>query len=161
MLLEIGARGNLIIRHHHFPFASPKTTLLYVSDLHLSGQTAHIVRQVMRTVQDAQPQVVLLGGDMVDSERGFAELTSLIWQIRAICPVWAISGNHERYVGVDKVRACVEFAQGNWLDESSFCLTTTTQIDGTCHSSTSRSWPQRFRSCCSARRLLCMLSTTG
>lgn len=145
MLLEISARGKLIARHHRFPCASPKTTLLYASDLHLSGQTAHIVQQVLQAVRDSQPEVVLLGGDMVDSERGFPELTSLLHQIRAICPVWAISGNHERYVGVDKVRACVESAQGNWLDETSFCLTPTIRIDGTCHSSTD---PNKFTILC-------------
>jgi uncharacterized protein len=145
MLLEIGARGKLIVRRHHFPCESPKTTLLYASDLHLSGQTEHIVRQVIRAVQDAQPQVVLLGGDMVDSEGGFTELTTLIQQIHLVCPVWAISGNHERYVGVDKVRACVEAAQGNWLDETSFCLAPTIQIDGNCHSSTD---PDKFSILC-------------
>jgi predicted MPP superfamily phosphohydrolase len=134
-MLEIGAHGTLSVRHQHFLAASPKTVFLYASDLHLSGRTDHVVHQVTRAVQAAQPAVVFLGGDMVDSKNAFAELTTLIQHIRLVCPVWAISGNHETYVGVDSVRACVESAQGQWLNETSFCLTPTVRIDGECQSS--------------------------
>jgi predicted MPP superfamily phosphohydrolase len=134
-MLEIGAQGRLSVRHHHFPVSAPQTSLLYASDLHLSGQTEHIVQQLISVVQSTQPAVVLLGGDMVDSKNAFAELTTLIQRIQLICPVWAISGNHEAYVGVDSVRECVKAAQGKWLNETSFCLTPTVRIDGKCQPS--------------------------
>jgi uncharacterized protein len=95
----------------------------------------HLVEQIVRVVQDTQPQVVLLGGDMVDAASELSELTSLIKQLRMICLVWAISGNHESYVGVTMVRQCVEASDGKWLDGTSFCLTPTVQIDGTCRPS--------------------------
>ncbi|MBA3869731.1 MAG: metallophosphoesterase [Chloroflexota bacterium] len=134
-MLEIGARGTLTVRHLHFSVSSPKTSLLYASDLHLSRQTEHIVQQLIGVVQSTQPAVVLLGGDMVDSKSAFAELTTLIQGIKVICPVWAISGNHESYVGVDSVRECVEAAQSHWLNETSFSLSPTVRIDGTCQPS--------------------------
>lgn len=130
MRLEIGARGNLTVRHRHLA-APSAASILYASDLHLSGRTPHIVQQVKHVVERSRPDVVLFGGDMVDSINGFEELTSLIQHICSICPVWAVSGNHERYVGVEKVRACVEAAGAGWLDNTAFYLTSTIRITGT------------------------------
>lgn len=132
MLLEINARGKLTVRHHYFPAPFPKQTLLYASDLHLSGWTDHIVQQLITVAQTILPDLILLGGDMVDSVRGFPALTQLIEALRLCCPVCAISGNHETYVGVEKVRACVETAQGVWLDGNSYSLTLNLRIDGFC-----------------------------
>ncbi len=129
MALEIAARGRLTVRRQHFT-ASSSATLLYASDLHLSGYTRHIIEQVAQVVETAKPDVVLLGGDMADSPRGFPELTSLIHFLRRICPIWAVSGNHERYVGVDRVRDCVEAAGARWLDNTTFFLTPTIRIAG-------------------------------
>lgn len=129
-MLEIGAKGKLQTRCHSFA-AQAKATLLYISDLHFSERTPHLSKPVLEIVEQVQPDVVLLGGDMVDSQSGLHQLTNCIQQMQNYCPVWAISGNHEDYVGVELVRDCVEAAGGLWLDGSSQMLGDV-RVDGSC-----------------------------
>ena len=112
-LLKIGSTDKLHVRQLYFPFGS-NLRLLYISDLHLSGWASHILKQVLEVCQDINPDVILLGGDMVDSSTGFKLLSEFIHQ--QSCPVYAIHGNHDELVGLDKVRECVKSSGGHWLD---------------------------------------------
>lgn len=133
MGLEIGATGKLHSRFHHFAKPGLNLTLLYISDLHFTRNTMHLTLPLLHIVEQVQPDVILLGGDMVDSPSGFPQLTTCIQQMSNFCPVWAISGNHETYVGVQLVQECVESAGGLWLDGLSKTLSMgTVRIDTIC-----------------------------
>ena len=51
---------------------------------------------------------------MVDSSTGFELLTAFIQE--QTCPIYAVHGNHDELVGLDKVQDCVKNAGGYWLD---------------------------------------------
>jgi uncharacterized protein len=135
--LDVGARTNLQIRdvtfdHFH---ATHETRLLYAADLHLSFWTAHVVEQLLDAIRHTQPHAVLLGGDLVDHCWGLRYLPDCIGQIVQICPVYAVSGNHDDYAGRVAVRERVEAAGGQWLEDKTICLqhgTDMIRLDGTC-----------------------------
>lgn len=131
--LEIGAHSRLHIREVCLsrPPGHAETRLLYASDLHLSRWSPHIAQQLVEVVESVRPQLVLLGGDLVDAQNGFPYLADCIRQMVAVCPVWAIPGNHDELVGLNRVRDCVEAAGGCWLDGTSFSFNGI-RIDGNC-----------------------------
>ncbi len=131
--LEIGAAGLLHVRREHIPYSQAQATIMYASDLHLTQWAGHIVPQIVQAVEQAAPDVVLLGGDLVDRASGLPHLTSCIRAIQQICPVWAIAGNHDRAFGVEQVRACIESAGGGWLETTALSLRNgAVRIEGKC-----------------------------
>lgn len=131
-LLEIGAHNRLQIREVCLPRTGyAPTTLLYASDLHLSRWSPHIAAQLVEAVETVLPDIILLGGDLVDAPNGFPYLSECIQRMVAICPVWAISGNHDEMVGLNSVRNCVVAAGAKWLD-GTFCQFNRLRIDGKC-----------------------------
>lgn len=133
--LEIAARGKLNIRSESVTYFGDgaATTILYASDLHLSAWTSHVAAQWVSVVHRVHPDIVLLGGDMVDNQAGLPQLADCIRQISRLCPVWAVSGNHETYVGLEIVRSCVESVGGCWLEGRSCLLRGgRIQLDGFC-----------------------------
>jgi uncharacterized protein len=112
-LLQIGSPDSLLIREeqfgNHFDLR-----LLYISDLHLSRRTDHIAAQVVDAAHRAPPDIILLGGDLVDSRNGLPLLADCLCALPA--SIYAVPGNHDEMVGVDRVRACVESAGACWLD---------------------------------------------
>jgi uncharacterized protein len=127
-LLHIGSRDKLHIRHERLDLGS-KLHLLYASDLHLTRWTSHIVEQLHDTCQSCAPDILLLGGDLVDMRSGLPLLSEFI--TAQICPVWAVGGNHDEQVGLAAVRACVEHSGGRWLAEP-VAITPKLHLSGVC-----------------------------
>jgi uncharacterized protein len=137
--LEIRASHPLQVREVSLTRSdlSGETTILYASDLHLSRSTGQIAEQLCAMVESIRPQIVLLGGDLVDVRHGLSHLEAAIRRIMRSCPVWAISGNHDQALGVEWVRRTVEAGGGCWLDGESRDFNGI-QIDGCCRPVESR-----------------------
>lgn len=78
--------------------------LVAISDLHLGTLIGKrwMTRLVAR-VNELQPDVVLVAGDVVDGEVGRLEpLLPVLKTLRAPLGVWAVTGNHEFYAGLDR-----------------------------------------------------------
>ena len=71
------------------------------------------MRQIIATTR---PDLLLLGGDLVDRRCGLPQLEALVSFARRTCLVGAIGGNHDRRVGIAAVQGAVERAGGVWLD---------------------------------------------
>ena len=90
---------------------------LYMSDLHFSeGKTQRLCGQLQQIVATTKPDLLLLGGDLVDKRDGLPQLGALISFARHMCLVGATVGNHDRHVGISLVQHSVELAGGVWLD---------------------------------------------
>lgn len=129
--LEIGTSAPLLIRQESVSLGlgGDSLRLLFASDLHLGGRrTVRSIDQLVAAVAETQPDLVLLGGDLVDSRRGIPLLESCVQQLVAQAPVYAIAGNHDVWVGAMQVRLAVEKGGGCWL-ENSLHLSSVT-IDG-------------------------------
>ena len=122
--LEVGLHRPLHIREEWLSGRTDVCRLLYVSDIHLrAGRSETLCRQVLDVVADCHPDLVLLGGDLVD---GFSELASLgvlVRRLSDIATVLAIGGNHDRRVGLARVREAVEQSGGLWIHDGTARVT--------------------------------------
>lgn len=122
--LEIGLRRALHVREERLSTWHDPYRLLYVSDIHLrAGRSEVLCGQVLDSIAWCNPDVVLLGGDLVDHRSELVKLGELVRKIRSIARVLAIGGNHDRRIGINSVRAAVMRGGGQWIDDDSARLT--------------------------------------
>ena len=122
--LEIGLRRSLHVRHERISTRHDAYRLLYVSDIHLrKGRSDVLCGQVLEAVTWCNPDVVLLGGDLVDRRSELINLRELVRKMHEVAPVLAIAGNHDRRIGINRVRAAVVDGGGQWIDGDSARLT--------------------------------------
>jgi predicted MPP superfamily phosphohydrolase len=114
--LEIGLRRPLHVREERLSTRHDACRLLYVSDIHLrDGRSDTLCRQVLHAAAGCKPDVVLLGGDLVDRPSELDRLNHLVRRLHDFASVLAIGGNHDQHVGIDRVRDAVERAGGQWI----------------------------------------------
>lgn len=94
--------------------------LLYVSDIHLRrGRSVNLSKQVTDAVNQCAPDAVLLGGDLVDCTSELSRLIDLVGGLSQVAPVLAMGGNHDSYVGIDRVRDAIVHGGGQWIHSGS------------------------------------------
>jgi predicted MPP superfamily phosphohydrolase len=78
--------------------------LVAISDLHLGTLIGERwMRRLVARVNDLQPDVIVIVGDLVDGEVGRLEpLLPVLKTLRAPLGVWAVTGNHEYYAGLER-----------------------------------------------------------
>jgi hypothetical protein len=86
--------------------------LVAISDLHLGSLIGERwMRRLIERVDGLKPDVVVIVGDLVDSEVGHLEpLVPVLKTLHARLGVWAVTGNHEYYAGLDRSVALLEAA---------------------------------------------------
>ena len=117
--LAFGASGPLFIRRENvrLGLAGP-LRVLYASDLHLGRWwTRAVPEQLVRAVQEAAPDLILLGGDLADNSQGLPTLRDCVRDLVIVAPVHAVPGNHDRRAGLADVRAAVVAGGGHWLPD--------------------------------------------
>jgi predicted MPP superfamily phosphohydrolase len=116
--LEIGLNHALHIREERLSTRQDACRLLYVSDIHLrQGRSQTLRSQVIESATRCAPDVVLLGGDLVDQRSELEELSSLVATLHAVAPVLAIGGNHDRQIGMEAVHRAVARGGGRWIHD--------------------------------------------
>jgi len=117
--LEIGLHGALHIREERVSARHDSCRLIYVSDIHLRpARSENLARQVIQAARESAPDVVLLGGDLIDESSELDHLRDLVRNLQANAPVLAIGGNHDRAVGMHRVRDAVISGGGEWIHET-------------------------------------------
>ena len=92
-------------------------TVLYASDLHLGAWgAARAMRELLRATVRERPDVVLLGGDLVNARRALPELGEWTRRLRRWAAVAAVPGNHDAR-WLPQVAAMVTEAGGHWLPD--------------------------------------------
>lgn len=118
--LTIGLNGALHIREERLSTRHDAFRLMYVSDIHLRGRRADsLCRQVIASARQSAVDVLLLGGDLVDGPADLGKLRDLVGELRNTAPVFAVGGNHDGHVGMDRVRDAVTGGGGAWIHAES------------------------------------------
>ena len=116
--LQIGLNQALHVREERLSARSDACRLLYVSDIHLrTGRSDTLCRQVLEAATRCTPDAILLGGDLVDRPSELQTLSKLVGNLHKVAPVLAIGGNHDRQIGMDRVRDAVVHAEGQWIHD--------------------------------------------
>jgi predicted MPP superfamily phosphohydrolase len=78
--------------------------LVAISDLHLGTLIGkRWMTRLISRVDGLKPEVVVIVGDLVDGEVGRLEpLLPVLQKLRAPLGVWAVTGNHEYYAGLER-----------------------------------------------------------
>lgn len=115
---EFGLHDELLIREESWTPGVDGIRIAYISDIHLRrGRSRILCGQILRAVSRSCPDVILLGGDLLDQMSELAPLTELVRSLSQLAVTFAIAGNHDITVGVDSVRAAVEDGDGIWVHE--------------------------------------------
>jgi hypothetical protein len=135
---EFGSFGPLTVRREVLRLGlSRPLRLLYASDLHLGHWwTQRVPAQVICAARLTRPEVILLGGDLVDSRGALPCLQDCVAELARVAPVYAVPGNHDHRTGIDHVRAGLEAAGGCWLPDRP--MDGVARIDGTINPAPSR-----------------------
>lgn len=91
----------LNIRLNHLPAEWQGKTAVWVSDLHL-GQVrgADFSRQVVDKINQINPEVIFVGGDLFDGVAGdYNQMAAPFSQLKAPLGTYFITGNHEEFDG--------------------------------------------------------------
>lgn len=113
---QFGLRRPLVVREEIVRRGEPTCRLAYASDIHLRrGRSQMLADQVIDALERARPDVILLGGDLVDQALELDELGKMVARMRVLAPVFAIPGNHDFAVGEASVREAVLSSGGHWL----------------------------------------------
>jgi hypothetical protein len=93
---------------------------MYVSDIHLRRNRSDLLcRQVIEAARASETDALLLGGGLMDGVTELGRLCDLVGSLREVAPVYAVGGNHDRRVGMDRVRDAVEGGGSRWIHASS------------------------------------------
>jgi len=129
--IEVGARRPLLVRRESVAHIAVRKRVLFASDLHLRKHgPRHIVDGLVEIAARECPDLVLLGGDLVDWTSGMEALQSLVRRLSRVAPVGAVAGNHDRWIGVARVRAAVLAGGGRWLEDAPWFLTSDCAVYG-------------------------------
>jgi predicted MPP superfamily phosphohydrolase len=119
MKLEIGYQPTFEIRRIQFPLdIKGSCSILYLSDFHLNRFGAKLVARVLACVQELDPDIILLGGDYVDTRAGFKHFRVFLEAIASRQHVFAIAGNHDFFFGIQKIKKLMADCKVCFLENS-------------------------------------------
>jgi hypothetical protein len=129
--LDLGSSAPLSLRRVGDGDPGPDPiTVLYASDLHLGAWGAsRAMRELLRATVRERPDVVLLGGDLVNARRALPELREWTRRLRRWAAVAAVPGNHDARWPA-QVAAMVTEGGAHWLPDGPLQLRGL-RIDGT------------------------------
>jgi len=88
------------------------TVVVQISDLHLGTQIGRgWLEKLVAQVESLKPDLLVVVGDVIDGNVSRVEpLTPVLKKLRAPLGVWAVTGNHEYYAGLEGAVAVLESA---------------------------------------------------
>lgn len=130
MKLEIGYNHSFEIRETILELPSIKPfSVIFLSDLHFNGFSKKICAQLIETINKLRPDLILLGGDYVDTNTGFYFFQQLLSALSLYCPnVFAIAGNHDYLFGINKIQNLIDKERIGWIEQKSIRV----NINGCC-----------------------------
>ncbi len=134
MKLAIGANDHFEVRHEQYPSGiAASFSILYLSDLHLNRLGKSIISKIITKINELNPDIILLGGDYVDSRKQLVYLDTLLQALSKRKNVFAIAGNHDYRFGISTIRQIMEANNIGWIENASATISihnSTIQIDG-------------------------------
>ncbi len=120
MKLEIGYNHSFEIRRETcYLNCIDNFSILYLSDLHLNKFSQSIYERIVKSIEELDPSIILLGGDYVDSQRGLNYLNLILNSISQRKNVYAVAGNHDYFIGIEKIKKSMFENNITWIENKS------------------------------------------
>lgn len=127
MKLEIGYNHDFEVRREEYRCGLDiNITILFLSDLHFNAFSRPMAERLIETINKLKPDMILFGGDYVDTKAGLQNFDYLLKAIGHRENVFVIAGNHDKFFGIDKIGKVMEANGLVWIDKQSAAL----EIDG-------------------------------
>jgi predicted MPP superfamily phosphohydrolase len=124
MKLEIGYKSNFEVRKEVILLENaPNFSILYLSDLHLNRFSQRLMDNIKNCIEMQNPDIILLGGDYADTQRGFFYFDQFLQFLSQRKNVFAIAGNHDYFWGMEKIKNACEKYKISWLENQFKTLT--------------------------------------
>jgi len=94
-------------------------SILYLSDFHFNRYSRAVAKWMIERVNELNPDIVLLGGDYVDTPKGLKELEFFLDGILKTEYVFAIGGNHDYFFGIRKIKELFLNKNVRWIENDS------------------------------------------
>ncbi len=92
--------------------------ILFISDLHFKKKSHRLALAILQEVENAQPDIILLGGDYSDTKKGNTVLSFFLSQLTHRPHIYSISGNHDRWWINKEVHNIFVKHGVNWMDNT-------------------------------------------
>ena len=97
--------------------------VLFISDIHLGlFQSEKVCRQILDTISLNKPELILIGGDLVDSRKGIPLIRAFIEKLSTVSKVAVVPGNHDHKACIKSIREAVILGKGIWLEDRPLLL---------------------------------------
>lgn len=117
-------KGRFMVRNvTHSAEVKIPIDILYLSDLHFNGWSGLRANSLCEYVFRNPPDLILLGGDYLDTRGGASHFERLLKTCSATCPTFAIGGNHDRFYGIVRIKALLDRHRVDWIQQRSLTLT--------------------------------------
>jgi hypothetical protein len=119
MKLETGYNNSFEVRFEYAVAAvAAPLTVLYISDLHFNRYSAGMVAAMISRIHRLDPDIILLGGDYVDSKNGLLHFNTLMQSFSNRKNVFAIAGNHDYFFGLEEIKKMMTDNKVIWLEKN-------------------------------------------
>lgn len=88
------------------PRITKETTTIQLSDVHIGSRSPFFIKRIIHKVNQLNPDKVFITGDLVDLSAFEEKDLSMLGKIKA--PVYFVTGNHDRYVSLDRLLPILE-----------------------------------------------------
>jgi len=93
---------NYIVTNEKIPKEFDGFKIVQISDFHLKKFADNGTDLVQKIVRQS-PDIIVMTGDMITYDtREFSPFYSLCWQLKDVCPIYFITGNHEKCLWNDE-----------------------------------------------------------
>jgi predicted MPP superfamily phosphohydrolase len=97
--------------------------LLWITDLHLTARSGvRLGARLCRTARRVRPDMIVLGGDIVESRDALYHLERILGVLCRIAPTHVLPGNHDGRAGLEEFRKTVEACRAFWHAAPGFSL---------------------------------------
>ena len=92
--------------------------IAFLSDLHFRQNSGKRADRIVTVTVEAEPDLIMLGGDYVESVASLPILKSMATALTDRAPVFAIAGNHDYMIGIKQIRSALEAAGVRWVEKN-------------------------------------------
>lgn len=111
---------NFEIRKHQITAKVKQSfSVLYLSDFHFNAYSQAVAHWILEQVDKLKPDIILLGGDYVDTSKGLPVLEALLKGIASTSNCFAVAGNHDYFFGIEKIKSRLIKHGIKWIENDS------------------------------------------